>query len=437
MPRLQLPRPGATSLWRNRDFNLLWSSQALSGLGTSMSSLAYPLVILALTDNPVFAGAVGTGARIVSTVVRMPAGVLVDRVDRRRLLLACDAIRLAAFAILAASLVLGHGSVLLIAVVALIESVCSAAFEGAAMAAIRNLVPLNQVSTAVARDEARNHAVSLVGPPIGGALFGLGRALPFLADAVSYLLSIVGLLAIRRPMQEDNRDREASSGVRDLIEGLRFTFTQPFLRATMLIAAPLNLAVNGMLFGILLLLQRHGTPPALIGTVETIVGIGGLVGAVAAGSLMRRFSVPTLVRGITMIGVPLMLAVLPLATTPLAAAPIAALVLISPPLNASLFGHLAAVTPDRMQGRVISAVSTAAMGLAALAPMLAGVLTEHFGARGVVIGFTVVFAVSTGVALVAKGIRELEPIKQATDSEQSASGKSVYGDGTESEETVD
>ncbi|MEV0842177.1 MFS transporter [Actinocatenispora sera] len=438
--RRLLRAPGPDSLWRNRDFNLLWGSQALSGLGSSMSSLAYPLVILVLTHNAVLAGAVGTAAMIAKTAVRLPVGVLVDRVNRRRMMLGCDAIRLVAFAGLTVSLLLGYGNVLAILVVAVLESVCAAAFDTGAMSAVRNLVPLDQVPTAVARDEARTYAVGLVGPPIGGAVFGLGRALPFLADAISYLVSLVGLLLIRRPMQEKATPADTdTSPLHDLLEGLRYTVTTPFLRAAMLIAAPLNFAINGMLFGIIILLQRNGTPPVLIGTVETIVGIGGLIGAIAASSLMRRFRFPVLLRGITLIGVPLMLAALPLASSPLAAAPIALVILLGPPLNAGLFGHLAVITPDRLLGRVNSAFMTAAMGLAALAPVLAGILAEHFGAAGVVLAFTAAFAVSTVVALTAKGIREMGPLTTNetgdTETGETGPGATETGESRESEES--
>jgi predicted MFS family arabinose efflux permease len=193
-----------------------------------------------------------------------------------------------------------------------------------------------------------------------------------------------------------------------------------------------------MLFGIIILLQRNGTPPVLIGTVETIVGIGGLIGAVAASSLMRRFPFPALLRGITLIGVPLMLAALPLASTPLAAAPIALVILLGPPLNAGLFGHLAVITPDRLLGRVNSAFMTAAMGLAALAPLLAGTLAEHFGAAGVVLAFTAAFAVSTVVALTAKGIREMRPVttneSDAAETDETPAGES-RADATRVDET--
>lgn len=91
------------SLWRHRDFTLLWSGQALSGLGGSMAGLAYPLITLAITGSAVLAGVVGTVALATTVLVGIPAGVLVDRVDRRMLMLACDAVRLVAFAVLSHS----------------------------------------------------------------------------------------------------------------------------------------------------------------------------------------------------------------------------------------------------------------------------------------------------------------------------------------------
>jgi MFS family permease len=403
-------RPKPTSLWRNRDFNLMWGSQCLSELGSSMTNLAYPLLVLALTGSAVLAGAVGTVSMAVKTVVRLPAGVLVDRVDRRRLMLGCDAIRLAAFVVLGVAVLAGHAGLALILVVVLVESVCTEAFGTSEMTAVRNLVPLAQVPTAVARNEARNAGVGLVGPPLGGALFAAGRALPFLGDALSYLLSLLGIWLVRGRFQEADRAGPAGSPLHDLVEGLRFVATEPFLRAAMCIAAPLNFAANGMVFGLILLLQRNGTPPALIGTVETIMGVGGLIGAMLAGSLMRRFRTSTLIRFIACLGVPVLAASAPLTGSPLAAVPLGLIMLVAPALNAGLFGYVAAVTPDRLQGRVSSALMTAAMGLAALSPLVAGLLVAHVGGPGTVLVFVGCMAVAAVVTLVAKGIRTMQPI---------------------------
>lgn len=376
-----------------------------------MTQLAYPLLVLALTGSAVLAGVVGTVAMVVKTVARPAAGVLVDRVDRRRLAVGCDAVRLAAFVVLGLAVLAGYAGLPLVIVVAVVESLCSVAFEATEMAALRNLVPLEQVPTAVARNEARSAGVSLVGPPLGGALFGIGRAVPFLGDALSYLLSLIGVLLIGGKFQAD-RARSDTSPLHDLVEGIRFVVAEPFLRAAMCIAAPVNFALNGLLFAVVLLLQRHGTPPALIGTVEAIVAVGGLVGAMVAGVLMRRMSTSVLIRAICAIGLPLLLATAPLTATPAAAVPLAALMLLAPALNAGLFGYLVAVTPDRLQGRVSSALMTAAMGLAALAPVSAGLLVRHLGGPGTVLVFTAAFAAAVVVAFVAKGIRTMRPVTE-------------------------
>lgn len=395
----------ADSLWRNRDFTLLWSGQMLSGLGGSMASLAYPLLTLGITGSAVLAGLVGTIAAATQVLAGIPSGVLVDRVDRRRLMLACDAVRLVAFAVLVAILLTGHGSLAAVIAVAVVEALCDTPYGNASMTAVRALVPAEQVTTAAARNEARQYAVSLAGPPLGGLLFGIGRALPFLVNAVSYLASAAALLLIRRPLQEA-RTRAQQSPLHDLGDGLRHLATTPALRSAVLVAAPLNFAVNGAIFGIVVVLRGHGVTPGLIGTVETILGLAGLLGAVAAPALMRRASALTLLRGICLLGVPLLLLVRPLDATPLAAVPLGVLLLLAPALNSILFGHLARTVPDALQGRVISALMVATMSMSALAPVVVGTLVHRVGATGMVVGLAAAMAVSAAVVLISAGIRE-------------------------------
>ena len=200
---LDAPPPGrAPGLWRNRDFNLLWSGQCLSDLGSAMSDLALPLLVLQLTGSATRAGLVGTVGLAIATACRLPAGVLADRFDRRRLLIVCDAIRLVGYAALAWA-VMAHAATLpvILAVVAA-SAAATAVFSTTEYAAVRALVDPDHIVTAVSRNEARSYGTSLAGPPVGGLLFGLGRALPFLGNALSYVLSLAAVLMIRRPLQQ-------------------------------------------------------------------------------------------------------------------------------------------------------------------------------------------------------------------------------------------
>ncbi|HET6533030.1 MAG TPA: MFS transporter [Actinoplanes sp.] len=399
------------NLWRNREFNLLWISQSLSDLGSAIATLAVPLLLLALHYTPVQAGLVGTIGLVTMVLCRLPAGVLVDRIDRRQVMLWCDAVRLIAYLTLAVVVLHDAATLPLIVAVTVIGAAGNAFFGTAEHSALRNIVWPDQLPAAVARNEARAYASALAGPPIGGLLFGLGRALPFFGNALTFLMSLIGVALVRRPLQEPRAGPPAGHAAA-LLEGLRFVFGDPFLRAILLIAAPLNFAIHGIIFTIIVTLQRHQTPPAIIGTVETIVAVGGLLGAFAAPALHRRLPLPVLIRGICWAAAGLMAISSLLTASVLAAAPIAAAVFLGPASNAALFGHQAAITPDRLQGRVVSVVIVAATSVASAAPLMAGVLITAWSSRTAVLVFAACVAGSAVAATVSRGIRSMRPVAE-------------------------
>jgi MFS family permease len=396
------------NLWRNRDFNLLWISQSLSDLGTAISALAVPLLVLFLTHSPVQAGLVGTIGLVVTVLCRLPAGVMVDRIDRRRVMLACDAVRLIAYLALAVIVLDGRATLPAVIAVTVIGSACNAFFGTAEHSSLRNIVARGQLPAAVARNEARVYATALAGPPIGGLLFGLGRSLPFVGDALTFLASFLGVALVRGPLQEERAEPPGGHAAA-LVEGLRFVFDNPFLRAVLLIAAPLNLAINGIIFTIIVTLQRHGVRPAIIGTVETVVAVGGLLGAFAAPSLHRRLPLPVLIRGICWAAAGVLALSALLTSSVAAAVPVAIAVFLGPASNAALFGHQASITPDRLQGRVVSVVIVVATSVSAAAPLIAGVLIATLGGPAAVLLFAAAVAGSAIAATVSRGIRSMEP----------------------------
>ncbi|MGX6604905.1 MFS transporter [Micromonosporaceae bacterium Da 78-11] len=402
-----------TTLGRNREFNLLWTSQSLSDLGGAIARLAVPLLVLELTGSAVQAGLVGTTALVAHLVIRLPAGVLADRVDRRTAMLICDAIRLVAFVALAVAVATDRVGLAAIIIVAVLDAVLGALFQTVEHAALRSIVPIAQLPAAVARNEARSYGTSLAGPPLGGLLFGLAHAVPFAANALSYLASLIGVLLIRKPLQTEHA--EAPAGHRAaLMEGLRFVFANPFLRAVLIIAAPLNLALNGAIFTIIISLQRHDVTPGVIGLVETIVGVGGLTGAFLAPVLQRWLPFPRLARFICWTTTAVLAIAALLTSSILAAAPLALAVFLGPSCNAALFGYQAAITPDRLQGRVVSVIITVAMSASAAAPVLAGVFVTAWGGPTAILLFTAVVSVAAFTATFAAGVRTMRPLKEIT-----------------------
>jgi hypothetical protein len=328
----------------------------------------------------------------------------------------CDTVRLVGYAALAWAVIAGAASVAVILAVVTVSAAATAVFSTTEYAAVRSLVHSDHLVTAVARNEARSYGTSLAGPPLGGLLFGLGRALPFLGNTLSFAFSLVAVLFIRRPLQQPRPDATATasesgggggSGSGSAWQGLRFVFGNPFLRSLIVIAIPLNMAFTGMIFGLTISLRRSGLSPVLIGVATMIIGAGGLLGAFTAPALQRRLRLPVLITLICWSTATLMALSVLLSTSVAAAAPLALAVFLGPTANAALFGYQAAITPDHLQGRVVSVILLAATSAAALAPALAGVLQTHITGRTAMLIFPVLVAASAAVATVSSGIRSV------------------------------
>ena len=136
-------------LRRNREFVLLWTGLVVSTLGSRVSATAYPLLVLALTGSPADAGLAGFLATLPYLVFQLPAGAVVDRVDRRRLMIVCDAGRAAALASLVAALATGRLALAQVMVVAFLEGTLFVVFNLAETAAVQQVVPSEQLPAAL------------------------------------------------------------------------------------------------------------------------------------------------------------------------------------------------------------------------------------------------------------------------------------------------
>ena len=251
-------------LRRNRNFVLFQAGQLLSNAGTQVTSIAYPLLVLALTHSAVKAGIVSFARAAPMAALAIPAGVAADHWSRRALMISADALRAGALAFLALGLVVLHVPYWVIPCVAFVEGAGAAAFAAAQPGALRAVVPKEQLLEAAGAQTGRQAAVRIVGPPAGGALFEVGRAVPFLVDAVSYACSTVSLLMMRVRFEED-RLRETTPVRARISEGLSFTWHQPFLRVTAILYGLLNFTAPALLFCIVVIGEDQGLSGGAIG----------------------------------------------------------------------------------------------------------------------------------------------------------------------------
>lgn len=402
----EAPSAALPPLRRNRDFNLLWVGQVCSELGTATATLAVPLLVLALTGSAVQAGAVRTASAIVGFALRLPAGALVDRWNRRLVMITVDVVRLAGWALLAA-LVLGHRVNLpVIVVIVCVNAAADVLFDPAESAAIAQIVPVHQRSIAFARNEARAYGTGLAGPPLGGLLYGLARAFPFVANAVSYAISVVTVWTIRTPLRAPRSDRPRQHLLHDMRDGLRHVRGDPFLRAVLIVAAPVNFASNGSFFVAITVLRLSGHSAAEVGIASGVLSIGGFAGAIAAGRIQRWQpsvrSLALLVMSAFVVG---LLVASGVTTHLIVVVPLALPLILSPAVNAALFGRLSTRTPDHLQGRVSSVVVMFAMAAAALAPIICGALVEVVDGAAAMGLCAAVAAGATVAAMLSRGLR--------------------------------
>jgi predicted MFS family arabinose efflux permease len=386
--------PDPAPLRRNRDFQLLWIGQAVSALGSRASAVAYPLLVLALTGSPAQAGIVGFAATIPYLLVQLPAGVLVDRVDRRTAMIVCDMGRLAALGGLAAAVWAGHAPIVLITAVAFAEGCLTVVFDLAERSAVQLIVPSVQLEAALAQNEARVRGAALAGQPLGGALFGIGRAVPFAADAASYVISLATLALIRRRLMAAGGG-ERRHPVAEMLEGLRWLWRQPFLRATTLLVAGSNGLFQAVVLAVIVIARAHGASPGAVGLILAGFGAGGLLGALAAAQIAARLPAAAIVIGANWVWAAL-LPVIALVPRPLAiGAAGAGMAFVGPVWNVVIGSLDLRLTPAHMLARVQAVGQTAAFGAIPLGSLVGGVLLDRLGSE------ETIWALAAGMLAVA------------------------------------
>jgi Transmembrane secretion effector len=384
----------AVPLWRNRDFTLLQVGQLLSTAGTQSTSIAYPLLVLAISHSPARAGLV-TFARLAPfALFGLLAGVAADRWSRKWLMIAADGVRAIALGGLGAAVATGHAAVWAILAVAFVEGAGATVFGAAQTGALRAVVPPRRLPEAVGAQEARRATVRVAGPPLGGALFGLGRSVPFLVDAASYVCSTASLLAMRTPFQE-SREADRSPLRAQIAEGLHFLWTNPFIRTCALLYGLGNFLMPGVLLVVVVVGRRQGLSGGEIGGLVAVFGVATLAGSLASPLFRRTFSVRT----ILLLELWTWLGGWAFVAHPSVYVLLAAIVpfgIAAPVTDSVVVGYRVAMTPDRLLGRVESVRSNISLLIAPLGPLAAGILLSAVAPRATIALFA---ACGLGLAL--------------------------------------
>ncbi|GAB78772.1 Predicted arabinose efflux permease, MFS family [Austwickia chelonae] len=405
------------SVWRNTDWLRLLVGNTATTLGSTTGGIAFPLLAYALTGSVGAASVIASVSGFAYILTGSIAGVAVDRIDRRRLMIGVDAIALCAF--LGMGILLWHGAAQwwsLLVIVA-IAGARQAVSGPAHMASVSNVLPRDQLPTAVAVQQATSSASQLAGPPLGGLAYALGAAVPFFITVATYAADILILFGIRTPLNPPHEKRARSEDARqrarqfldEVTAGLRFLWAATSRRILVLLSITVNLAISIYYVSINLRLVSAGVHPGLIGAFDAAAAAGLLLGSFLAPKLVNKLSLWRLIVLMTLTAA---LTWIPAAfagtnVTLLCTASFVMMIPI-PATNAVSMSYIQVVTPEDLQGRVLAASYVISAAAQPAGPLLTGAFLTTLGSTTTVLIPVVAVLALSLVVMTNQHLRNLD-----------------------------
>jgi MFS family permease len=375
------------SLWRHPNFIKLWAGQTVSLFGSQISLLAIPLTaVLMLNATPLQMGILTATEAVPYLLFGLVAGVWVDRLDRRTILIVSDVGRFIVLSFIPLAYFLGILRIELLYMLAFLVGTLSIFFDVAYRSYLPSLIEPEQLIDGNSKLELSRSAGEIVGPGLAGALVQVFTApVAILVDAFSFLVSAFSLLWIRAPEVVPKVDEQGKGLWHEILEGLRFVFGDPMLRALTGSFATLTL-FNSLLEAVFVLYvtKEIGIKPATLGLIFAIGSIGFVVGALLAEKLTQRLGM-----GLTLLFAPLVIGtsdlLIPLAgLVPEFAFPLLGIAqllfgLARPVFSINQLSLRQTITPARMLGRMNASVSFVVFGIPTVGALLGGVLGQSIG----------------------------------------------------------
>jgi MFS family permease len=382
----------------DRRFRLLLTAAGISNLGDGVAQAAMPLVVASLTRDPALVAGAVVASQAPWLLFALVSGAVVDRLDRRRTMIVVDLARGGVIGILGLALLSGPPPIWVIYVAGFLLSTAETLFDPASEAILPEIVGRHGLAAANSRLQGLTWVTnSFIGPPLGAGLFAVVAGLPFLFDAVTFLLA-AGLVALIPGSYRTLRAGDTSLRG-EIAGGLRFLAYHPILRWTTPMAGATNLAAFAVIAIFVLYVQDIlRLDPVGYGVLLSSLGIGGLAGALGAGQIIARIGQSGAIRLATGLGVLATLAFV-VATHPIMAALAIATFGFQVTLwNVTVISLRQELVPDALRGRVAGTSRLVTWGTQPIGALAGGLLATAFGLHA---PFVFSAAVLLGAATVA------------------------------------
>ena len=377
-------------LWRHRDFMLLWTGQTVSETGSAVTQLALPLVaVVALGATAFQVGLLTAASTLAFALIALPAGAIVDRHAKRRVMIGCDVARLVIIGSVPVAWAAGALTLAQLYVVALTAGVFTVFFDVSYQSYLPSLLAREHLVDANGKFGATSSFAQLVGPGLGGGLVGaFGAAGAMSADAISYAVSVASLLGIRA-REQPPAGIDGAAGKRSLraeiAEGLMFVVRHPILRQVVACTGTANLFSSmAAAVEIIFLIRVLHVRPAYTGLIFALAAIGGILGGVLAGRIGRWIgSARVIWFSILVLGLPQFLPALaePGWSVALYCVGYASMFFSAVVYNVAQLSYRQAVTPPRLMGRMNAAVRWIVWGTMPIGAVIGGTLGTAIGIR--------------------------------------------------------
>ncbi|WP_255500590.1 MFS transporter [Micromonospora sp. Llam0] len=379
-----------SSLWRHRDFMLLWAGQSVGEIGSAVAQLALPLIAVVVLDASAFeVGLLTAATSLAFAVIALPAGALADRHPKRRIMIVCGIARLVIIASVPAAWYVGSLTMGQLYLVAIMAGVCTVFFDVAYQSYLPVLLEPKHLIDGNGKIAATQSLARLAGPSLGGALVGFfGAVWTMTADALSYAVSAALLLGIRHREKHDRSPVEATmrpSLWAETAAGIRFVLGHKIIRKTVACSGTVNLfgSVAGAV-QVIFLVRVLNVEPAYTGLIFALAALGGISGAVLSGRTTRWIgSARVMWFSLLVFGLPQILAALAQPGWWVALFPIGfgisyfAIVTY----NIAVVTYRQVICPPRLLGRMTAAVRWITWGTIPIGGVIGGALGTVIGIR--------------------------------------------------------
>ena len=400
-----------TGPWQDRNFRWLWSGMCVSTLGSHTAGIVYPLLVLALTGSPEIVGWV-TALRITPFVLLcLPVGAMIDRWDRRRVMLWCDLGRGLVVGSLPVAMIFAEPQLAHIIAVAVVEGTLMVFYNLAEVAALPRVVARAHLPQASALNQAGYSVAGIAGPALGTTLYQFSRGLPFAADALSYAVSAFTLWRLRGDFSAAPSSAPRHLGA-EVMTGLRWLWRERIVRRMAMLTGGMNFVEASVPLLLIVTAQQMGASAVEIGLIFSAAGIGGVLGAWVGGRIQRRFSFGQVIIGVVLLQA-LLYPLFAACPSPLWLGLVFGIIeFLGPVYNVVQFSHRIALIPQGLEGRVNAGYRFIAHALSPAGAALCGVLIERMGAGHTLAFFASVFALLGLAALSSRTIRREPALAQ-------------------------